>query len=106
MSVGTLGLTRPKAEAPSFPPAADAVYLDSEEQRQEYVLTQQGFIYQGSAKFIKSIPWNFGQVGPHPALPNRLRPTVCWALGLRQSSCKGVMGSQTRRPHAVGIQGP
>ncbi|XP_016074783.1 PREDICTED: protein-glutamine gamma-glutamyltransferase 2 [Miniopterus natalensis] len=40
---------------------ADAVYLDSEEQRQEYVLTQQGFIYQGSAKFIKSIPWNFGQ---------------------------------------------
>ncbi|KAM8776290.1 protein-glutamine gamma-glutamyltransferase 2 [Rhynchonycteris naso] len=40
---------------------ADAVYLDSEEKRQEYVLTQQGFIYQGSAKFIKSIPWNFGQ---------------------------------------------
>ncbi|XP_008015992.1 protein-glutamine gamma-glutamyltransferase 2 [Chlorocebus sabaeus] len=40
---------------------ADAVYLDLEEERQEYVLTQQGFIYQGSAKFIKSIPWNFGQ---------------------------------------------
>ncbi|XP_066093959.1 protein-glutamine gamma-glutamyltransferase 2-like isoform X2 [Saccopteryx bilineata] len=40
---------------------ADAVYLDSEEERQEYVLTQQGFIYQGSANFIKSIPWNFGQ---------------------------------------------
>nr|WIW78262.1 TG2x-TGFalpha [synthetic construct] len=40
---------------------ADAVYLDSEEERQEYVLTQQGFIYQGSAKFIKNIPWNFGQ---------------------------------------------
>ncbi|XP_066243934.1 protein-glutamine gamma-glutamyltransferase 2-like [Saccopteryx leptura] len=40
---------------------ADAVYLDSEEKRQEYVLTQQGFIYQGSAKFINGIPWNFGQ---------------------------------------------
>lgn len=40
---------------------ADAVYLDSEEERREYVLTQQGFIYQGSAKFINSIPWNFGQ---------------------------------------------
>ncbi|XP_037020409.2 protein-glutamine gamma-glutamyltransferase 2 [Artibeus jamaicensis] len=39
----------------------DAVYLESEEERQEYVLSQQGFIYQGSAKFIKSIPWNFGQ---------------------------------------------
>ncbi|KAG8517859.1 Protein-glutamine gamma-glutamyltransferase 2 [Galemys pyrenaicus] len=40
---------------------ADAVYLDSDEERREYVLTQQGFIYQGSAKFIKSVPWNFGQ---------------------------------------------
>ncbi|KAM9682151.1 protein-glutamine gamma-glutamyltransferase 2 [Dama dama] len=40
---------------------ADAVYLDSDEERREYVLTQQGFIYQGSAKFIKNIPWNFGQ---------------------------------------------
>ncbi|XP_028745055.1 protein-glutamine gamma-glutamyltransferase 2 [Peromyscus leucopus] len=40
---------------------ADDVYLDSEEERREYVLTQQGFIYQGSAKFIKSVPWNFGQ---------------------------------------------
>ncbi|MEJ1279012.1 lipopolysaccharide binding protein [Cricetulus griseus] len=40
---------------------ADDVYLDSEEQRREYVLTQQGFIYQGSVKFIKSVPWNFGQ---------------------------------------------
>lgn len=65
-----------RAEAPSFPPTEDAVYLDSEEERQEYVLTQQGFIYQGSAKFIKSSPWNFGQVGPHPAPSNRLMPTV------------------------------
>ncbi|XP_006874794.1 PREDICTED: protein-glutamine gamma-glutamyltransferase 2 [Chrysochloris asiatica] len=40
---------------------ADDVYLDSDEERREYVLTQQGFIYQGSAKFIKSTPWNFGQ---------------------------------------------
>lgn len=40
---------------------ADAVYLDAEEQRQEYVLAQQGFVYQGSARFINSVPWNFGQ---------------------------------------------
>ncbi|XP_055977632.1 protein-glutamine gamma-glutamyltransferase 2 isoform X2 [Sorex fumeus] len=40
---------------------ADAVYLESEEERREYVLMQQGFIYQGSAKFINSVPWNFGQ---------------------------------------------
>lgn len=46
-------------------PVADAVYMDSDQERQEYVLTQQGFIYQGSAKFINGIPWNFGQVGSH-----------------------------------------
>ncbi|XP_059562108.1 protein-glutamine gamma-glutamyltransferase 2 [Myotis daubentonii] len=40
---------------------ADAVYLDSEEERQEYVLAQQGFVYQGSAKYIHGVPWNFGQ---------------------------------------------
>ena len=74
MSLGTVRPARPRAEGPSFPPPADAVYLDSEEERQEYVLTQQGFIYQGSVKWIKSIPWNFGQVGPHPALPNPAGP--------------------------------
>lgn len=77
MSVGNLGLARLRVEALSFSPTADAVYLDSDEERREYVLTQQGFIYQGSAKFIKSIPWNFGQVRPHPAPPSHLRPTVC-----------------------------
>nr|XP_060473395.1 protein-glutamine gamma-glutamyltransferase 2 [Panthera onca] len=41
--------------------AEDSVYLDSDEERQEYILTQHGFIYQGSAKFINNIPWNFGQ---------------------------------------------
>ncbi|XP_012610673.2 protein-glutamine gamma-glutamyltransferase 2 [Microcebus murinus] len=39
----------------------DAVHMPSEEERQEYILTQQGFIYQGSSRFINSIPWNFGQ---------------------------------------------
>lgn len=83
MSAGTLGLTRPKAEAPSFLPTADAVYLDSEEERQEYVLSQQGFIYQGSAKFINSIPWNFGQVGPSLTLPNIFDPLCAgpWVRG-------------------------
>uniref|UniRef100_A0A8D0HTV2 Protein-glutamine gamma-glutamyltransferase 2 n=1 Tax=Sphenodon punctatus TaxID=8508 RepID=A0A8D0HTV2_SPHPU len=40
---------------------ADSVYLDSEEQRTEYVLTQHGHIYQGSKDYIYSVPWNFGQ---------------------------------------------
>ncbi|XP_015744451.1 protein-glutamine gamma-glutamyltransferase 2, partial [Python bivittatus] len=39
----------------------DSTYLESEEERIEYVLTQQGLIYQGSKDYIYSIPWNFGQ---------------------------------------------
>ncbi|XP_023692150.2 protein-glutamine gamma-glutamyltransferase 2 [Paramormyrops kingsleyae] len=39
----------------------DAVYLDDEEKLKEYVLSQDGIIYQGSHKFPVPIPWNFGQ---------------------------------------------
>ncbi|XP_053901240.1 protein-glutamine gamma-glutamyltransferase 2 [Malaclemys terrapin pileata] len=39
----------------------DSVFLEYEDQRCEYVLTQQGLIYQGSLKFIVPIAWNFGQ---------------------------------------------
>lgn len=36
--------------------------MENNEDRVEYVLTQQGLIYQGSKDYIISIPWNFGQV--------------------------------------------
>ncbi|XP_069508497.1 protein-glutamine gamma-glutamyltransferase 2 [Ambystoma mexicanum] len=39
----------------------DAVFLDNEEQRREYVLTQHGTIYQGLKDCIEAVPWNFGQ---------------------------------------------
>ncbi|XP_015272503.1 PREDICTED: protein-glutamine gamma-glutamyltransferase 2 [Gekko japonicus] len=39
----------------------DSVFLESEEERTEYVLTQHGHVFQGSSSFIYSIPWNFGQ---------------------------------------------
>ncbi|NXR12701.1 TGM2 glutamyltransferase, partial [Semnornis frantzii] len=39
----------------------DAVFLREEEERREYILSQQGLIYQGSSDYITSIPWNFGQ---------------------------------------------
>uniref|UniRef100_A0A8C5RAC7 protein-glutamine gamma-glutamyltransferase n=1 Tax=Leptobrachium leishanense TaxID=445787 RepID=A0A8C5RAC7_9ANUR len=39
----------------------DEVFLDNESLRQEYVLNENGFIYQGSKDFIHNIPWNFGQ---------------------------------------------
>ncbi|XP_077976986.1 protein-glutamine gamma-glutamyltransferase K-like [Glandiceps talaboti] len=39
----------------------DAVYLDSEEQLEEYVLNDTGFIYVGSHRNPTGRPWNFGQ---------------------------------------------
>ncbi|XP_040927643.1 protein-glutamine gamma-glutamyltransferase 2-like isoform X2 [Betta splendens] len=42
----------------------DAVYMQSETKRQEYVLSQHGQIYRGTHKRIKGTPWNFGQFEP------------------------------------------
>ncbi|XP_032073594.1 protein-glutamine gamma-glutamyltransferase 2 isoform X2 [Thamnophis elegans] len=39
----------------------DSTYMENNEDRVEYVLTQQGLIYQGSKDYIIPIPWNFGQ---------------------------------------------
>ncbi|XP_016067507.1 PREDICTED: protein-glutamine gamma-glutamyltransferase 5 isoform X2 [Miniopterus natalensis] len=39
----------------------DTVYLDSEPQRQEYVMNDYGFIYQGNKNWIHPCPWNYGQ---------------------------------------------
>ncbi|XP_054421082.1 protein-glutamine gamma-glutamyltransferase 5 isoform X2 [Pteronotus mesoamericanus] len=39
----------------------DAVYLESEPQRQEYVMNDYGFIYQGNKNWIYPCPWNYGQ---------------------------------------------
>lgn len=39
----------------------DTVFLRDEDERREYVLSQQGLIYQGTRDYITSTPWNFGQ---------------------------------------------
>ncbi|NXT94783.1 TGM2 glutamyltransferase, partial [Anhinga rufa] len=39
----------------------DTVFLQDENERYEYVLSQQGLIYQGSRDYITSTAWNFGQ---------------------------------------------
>ncbi|XP_053309883.1 protein-glutamine gamma-glutamyltransferase 5-like [Spea bombifrons] len=39
----------------------DDVFLDNETLRQEYVMNENGFLYQGSKDFIQNVPWNFGQ---------------------------------------------
>ncbi|CAO2579176.1 Protein 4.2 [Lemmus lemmus] len=39
----------------------DAVFLQNEAQRTEYLLNQNGFIYLGTADCIQEEPWDFGQ---------------------------------------------
>ncbi|XP_065705788.1 protein-glutamine gamma-glutamyltransferase 2 isoform X1 [Patagioenas fasciata] len=39
----------------------DTVFLRDEDERSEYVLAQQGLIYQGACEYITTTPWNFGQ---------------------------------------------
>ncbi|XP_051955704.1 protein-glutamine gamma-glutamyltransferase 2-like [Xyrauchen texanus] len=42
----------------------DSVYLASEAEREEYVLSQDGLIYRGIPKHITELPWTFGQFEP------------------------------------------
>ncbi|KAM7412244.1 hypothetical protein PAMA_021945 [Pampus argenteus] len=42
----------------------DAVYMQSETKRKEYVLAQHGILYKGGYERIKETPWNFGQFEP------------------------------------------
>ncbi|OCT75954.1 protein-glutamine gamma-glutamyltransferase 4 [Xenopus laevis] len=39
----------------------DDVYMPNEDERQEYVMKDTGYIYRGTYKNIKARPWNFGQ---------------------------------------------
>ncbi|XP_068996653.1 protein-glutamine gamma-glutamyltransferase 2-like [Embiotoca jacksoni] len=39
----------------------DAVYMNDETRRQEYVLAQHGLLYQGTYMRMRGFPWNFGQ---------------------------------------------
>ncbi|KAI1892306.1 hypothetical protein AGOR_G00131980 [Albula goreensis] len=39
----------------------DTVYMEDEEMRKEYVLSQDGLIYRGTAAHFSVLPWNFGQ---------------------------------------------
>lgn len=42
--------------------AVDAVYLDDEKERQEYVLNDVGVVFHGNAEDIKTRSWSYGQV--------------------------------------------
>lgn len=38
------------------------MYMESEADREEYVLNDFGYIWVGSAKWNEGLPWTFGQV--------------------------------------------
>ena len=38
------------------------MYMESEADREEYVLNEFGYIWVGSAKWNEGLPWTFGQV--------------------------------------------
>ena len=40
----------------------DAVFLNNESQRTEYVLNEQGVIYNGDTENVTQKSWNYGQV--------------------------------------------
>ncbi|KAG8446119.1 hypothetical protein GDO86_013839 [Hymenochirus boettgeri] len=39
----------------------DSVYLEQDDERKEYVLSQHGIIFQGTQNLITDVPWNYGQ---------------------------------------------
>uniref|UniRef100_A0A8C2YTA1 Protein-glutamine gamma-glutamyltransferase 4 n=2 Tax=Chinchilla lanigera TaxID=34839 RepID=A0A8C2YTA1_CHILA len=39
----------------------DAVFLPTEEERAEYILSDTGYVYMGSFRQVKEKPWNYGQ---------------------------------------------
>ncbi|XP_069567312.1 protein-glutamine gamma-glutamyltransferase 2 [Brachyistius frenatus] len=41
--------------------SGDAVYMDNKQSLEEYVLSQDGIIFQGDHKYPQTTPWNFGQ---------------------------------------------
>ncbi|KAM4032376.1 protein-glutamine gamma-glutamyltransferase 5-like [Anomaloglossus baeobatrachus] len=41
--------------------ADDDVFLNNQPKRQEYVMNDYGFVYQGNQNWISPCPWNFGQ---------------------------------------------
>lgn len=81
--------------------AEDTVFLRDEDERGEYVLAQQGLIYQGACEYITSTPWNFGQVrGTQPQDP-RVSP----ALSLRAWGLLPLVYPQKNAPNAASTPG-
>ena len=61
----------------AFVSSDDAVYMENDVERNEYVLADHGNIWVGSARHNTGIPWNFGQVNGYSQLfLNPLSPNI------------------------------
>nr|XP_045590477.1 hemocyte protein-glutamine gamma-glutamyltransferase-like isoform X1 [Procambarus clarkii] len=85
----------------------DAVYLENEAQRTEYVLTESGKVYRGGSRYTHGRPWVYGQ------FDDCVLPVACLLLersGLAhtergnpikvaQALCSMIQASRNRRDH-------
>ncbi|XP_042844962.1 protein 4.2 isoform X4 [Panthera tigris] len=74
----------------------DAVFLERESQRTEYVLNQNGLIYLGTADCIQEEPWDFGQVLFIVALTDHRGWEPSDALSQHNAVGSSVKGTQTQ----------
>ena len=64
------------------------MFLDSEEERQEYVLNDSGIIFRGVEKRIRAQGWNFGQVSRGPDQKGAERHERRRRAGDMRSQCR------------------
>lgn len=60
--------------------SGDAVYMANENERQEYVLNENGIIFVGNAKYIEARGWYYGQVSCKELIRTRILSPISFSL--------------------------
>lgn len=83
--------------------AEDDVYLESEAERQEYVMSEHGIIFHGNKNWIHPVPWNYGQVLAAPPPPG---PAVASQFSGRPTLLPSARESASGASRTAGYAGP